>query len=270
MLTTSELKEYFKIENSHPKKELGQNFLIDKQTISIICNSLELTSEDKLLEIGGGLGQLSEELTGLTNDYTVVEYDLKFVEFLNKTLDTKKVNIIKSDILKFDNCYQNKIVGNLPYYITTEIIEYIIRKFDNLELAILMVQEEAYQRFIKKSGKDYGSLNICLDYLFETKAIKKVNKNCFFPVPTVDSIIFSLKNKLERNKFFARDLLKITKILFLNRRKTIYNNLNNYLKNNTQTESILNELNIPLNKRPEEISTDRFVCLVKKILEQNN
>ena len=265
MLTVNELKEFFKIQNSHPKKELGQNFLVDKQTINIICDSLNLNKDDKLLEIGGGLGQLSENLIGKTNDYTIVEYDPKFIEYLSDILDTNKVKIIRGDILKYKNCYQNKIVGNLPYYITTETIEYLIKQFDNLDYSVLMIQEEAYQRIIKKSGKEYGPLNIVLDYLFENKLIKRVNKNCFFPVPAVDSIAFCLKKKQEKNIDFARNLLKITKILFLNRRKTIYNNLNNYLKNSDKSERILNELNIPLSKRPEEISTDKFVSLVEKI-----
>ena len=266
MLNVEEIKEYFKLEDSHAKKELGQNFLVEKETITTICYALNINENDKILEIGGGLGQLSEELVGKTEDYTIVELDQKFAKFLTDSFKNSNVKIVRSDILKFKDCYQNKVVGNLPYYITTDIIEYIIKRFDNLEYAVLMIQDEAYRRITKKEGKDYGPVNIALDYLFEIKIIKKVNKNCFFPVPSVDSIVFSLTKKQEKNIDFARNLLKICKILFLNRRKTIFNNLQNYLKDKDLTTSILNELKIPLTKRPEEISTDLFCKLTEKLI----
>ena len=111
MLNRDEIKDFFKLQNSHAKKELGQNFLCNKKTIDQIIDLCELKKEDKLLEIGPGLGALTNDLIGKADNFTVVEYDAKFVDYLSRCYSEKNVNIVKMNILKFNDFSFNKIVG---------------------------------------------------------------------------------------------------------------------------------------------------------------
>ena len=128
MLNRDEIKSYFKLENSHAKKELGQNFLCNQKTIDEIVSLLKLKEDDVLLEIGPGLGALTNDLVGKTKNYTVVEYDAKFVDYLSRAYEGQNIKIVKNNILKYREYDANKIVGNLPYYITSDILLYIDRK----------------------------------------------------------------------------------------------------------------------------------------------
>lgn len=265
MLTTEEIKEFFRLENSHAKKELGQNFLVNEKIINDIVSSLEIKKEDKLLEIGPGLGALSDSLINRTEKYVAVEYDQKFINFLSKEHGNTNLTLVKNNILKFRDFDFNKIVGNLPYYITSDIIEYCLLHFD-FNISIFMIQKECYRRICSLKGKDYNVLNVLLDYSVNLKKIQDVNKLCFFPVPTVDSVIIKLIKKENIDKRFILSLKKLTTILFHNRRKTIFNNLNSLVKDKELTTKILNDLFLSLNFRAEELSTQNFVDITKSLL----
>ena len=168
MLTKNEIIDYFKLVNSHAKKELGQNFLISEEVGRNIVNCLDIQENDAVLEIGPGLGALTGFI--LEKDYKsykVVEYDAKFVEFLSKSFDNKNIEIIKNNILKEKELNFNKVCGNLPYYITSEIILKIALEDKTIEKGVFMVQKECYKRIVAKEGKDYNALNVLLDYLFD-------------------------------------------------------------------------------------------------------
>lgn len=265
MLTTNEIIDFFKLQNSHAKKELGQNFLINNDICEFIVSKLEVEDKDQVLEIGPGLGALTDILVTKTNDYTVVEYDAKFVEFLTKEYEGK-INIVKNNILKFKDFRFNKVIGNLPYYITTDIIEFVVTKFPNLEKAVFMIQRECFRRIVAKNGKDYNAINVLLDYLFDIKEELIVKKDNFFPEPNVDSLVFSLTKKREKELSFAGFLYKTAKICFSNRRKTIQNNLNSFLKNKELTEKIILDSSLKNNARAEELSVINFERLTQVLL----
>ena len=145
---------------------------------------------------------------------------------MSRSFDGKEnITIIKNNILKEKEFGYNKVIGNLPYYITSDIVLKIALKCDKLEKAVFMVQKECYKRIVAESGKDcgkdYNALNILLKYLFDIKEEIKVGRDNFFPIPNVDSLVFSLTKKQEKNVVFAEFLYKIARICFQNRRKTI-------------------------------------------------
>lgn len=267
MLSVSEIIDFFKLNNSHAKKELGQNFLIKKEAILDIVNTLEIKENDKVLEIGPGLGALTDEIINLASDYTVVEYDAKFVDFLSREYEDKKnFKVIKNNILKVRDFDGNKVIGNLPYYITTDILEHIILHFKNIEKGVFMVQKECLQRITALSGKDYNAINVVIKYLFDLTTIRTVKRDCFFPEPNVDSVVFKIE-KLQKNGVSAAFLYKICKICFSNRRKTLLNNLGSVLKDKEKTKEVLNLCNLKETSRAEELSVDDFVNLANTILK---
>lgn len=271
MLNKDEIIDYFKLVNSHAKKELGQNFLVNKDACESIVKLLNIEPSDSILEIGPGLGALTGEIVNLDyNKYKVVEYDQKFVEFLNRSFGDKKIEIVKNNFLKEKDFSFNKIIGNIPYYISSEIILKVSLEYKNLVKAVFMVQKECYKRVIAKEGKDYNSLNVLLDYLFDIKEEIKVNRTNFFPIPNVDSVVFSITKKPEKNMDFAGFLYKIAKISFQNRRKTIYNNFSSLIKNKDEILLTLKNANIKENARAEELNTDDFVRLASQLYKQNN
>ncbi len=268
MLTREEIKDYFQLENSHAKKELGQNFLVNKKTIEEIIQLIDLNEEDILLEIGPGLGALTNNLIGKTRNYTVVEYDAKFVDYLTRAYGDKDINIIKNNILKYKDFSANKIIGNLPYYITSDILLYVAINFKKLEKAVFMIQKEAYERITAKKGtKEYNALNIILDYVFSITKNMNVSKTSFFPMPQVDSVVLTLDKRKDIDKSLIKPLLVCTRAMFLNRRKTIYNNLNCLVKNKEITNMILEQLNLAPTTRAEELDKKDFVALTNELLK---
>lgn len=261
MLKTEEIIDFFKLENSHAKKELGQNFLVKEKVAEDIVDALKITSTDEILEIGPGLGALSNLIIGKPKKYTLVEYDQKFVNFLNKSFENKNATIVKNNILKFRDYNFNKIIGNLPYYITSDIIEYVALRFEKLEKAVFMIQKECLRRFTALSGKDYNALNVVLNYLFKINELFKVTKENFFPQPNVESIVFEMIKKDDIDYAFAKSLYKISKICFSNRRKTVFNNLSSVTRDKIIIKEVLTEANFKDTIRAEELTVQDFIKL---------
>ena len=269
MLSVSEIKDFFKLEASHAKKELGQNFLINEDIIINICNALEIEENDTVLEIGPGLGSLTDELVKKTHNLTLVEYDSKFYNFLCKCHEDKGINIVKSNILHFKDFSMNKVIGNLPYYITSDILEFIALNYKNLDKGVFMIQLEALKRISAKNGKDYNALNLLLMYKYEIKELFKVKKNNFFPEPNVDSVVFSITPKENMNFNFGNSLYKVSKILFKNRRKTIQNNLKTIIKDKETMEKVLKEASLESTLRPEDLNLENYIKLTEVLINNS-
>lgn len=268
MLTRDEIKSFFQLENSHAKKELGQNFLCNQKTINEIVSLIDVKEGDTLLEIGPGLGALTNDLIGKTKDYTAVEYDAKFVDYLNRAYGDKNIRIIKNNILKYKDCNANKVIGNLPYYMTSDILLYLALNYNNLEKAVLMMQKEAYKRITAKQGtKDYNALNIVLDYCYKITTNMIVVKTSFFPMPQVDSVVLTFVKKDSCDKKLIRPLLICTRAMFLNRRKTIFNNLNSLTKDKEKTKRILDDLGFASILRAEQLTLKDFLNLTNVLLK---
>lgn len=266
MLTINELKDYFKLENSHAKKELGQNFLVNQKIVDQIIGLLEINKDDNILEIGPGLGSLTENIIGKPNKFVAVEYDAKFVKFLEMSFKDKDFEIVKDNILKYRTFEANKLIGNLPYYITTDILEYVTTRFVNMDFGVFMVQKECLKRLLNIKGKDNSALNVYLSYLFDIENKIKVSKDCFFPIPSVDSVVFKITTKKDKDRKFALVLFKVCKVCFLNRRKTIFNNILSIVKDKELAKSILENSKIDLNARAESLEIESYINLTNLLL----
>lgn len=249
------------------KKSLGQNFLIDESIINKIVNSIDATKDDLIIEIGPGRGAITKKLV-LKDAYLICyELDEYLDVFLNKFCSSK-VKIKYQDILstninediknvKYNNLY---LVGNLPYYITTPIIEHIINENLGFKSFTIMVQREVAQRFMAKPNtKEYGYMTLILKYYYDIVKVCDVSKNSFNPIPNVESMVIKL---VPRDKKIKLDINKYSKFLkdaFKYKRKTLKNNLHNY--DLDKFNKFLSDNNLDSNIRAEELSEDLLVKL---------
>lgn len=266
-INRSNLFEIIEKSGLKPDKDYGQNYLLDVSICEKIVNQLDINKDDRVLEIGPGLGSLTHFIALFNSETTLVDIDSRMIDFLKIIYTKNNVKFIVQDIRKHDVNKYTKIIGNLPYNITTETIVYLLENAKNAKKMVLMCQAEAFNRFNDLSGKEYGPASILVHLLGNCKRVITVKPGSFYPAPKCSSVVFSLEisENVDRNKCLG--VYNIAKKLFLNRRKTIYNNLSSYLGDKEKAESLLNQLGIPLNKRPEELSPDTFVkiydCLSK-------
>ena len=250
-----------------PKRSLGQNFLIDNNIINKIVEIGSVDKSKTIVEIGAGYGSLTKAIASVgPRKILAIEKDKKLVPLLkNKFKNHNNIKIFNCDILDIiekNKLEQNAIVfGNLPYNMSTKILASLIllKKWPPwYEILILMFQKEVAERIIAKTKtKGYGRLSILSNWRLEIKKHFNVSNNCFFPKPKITSTVLSFKPK-KNNKFNLKNpknLEKVTRVLFSNRRKMINKNFKKLFE---KKESIAENLNIDLNKRPEELSNEMF------------
>ena len=251
----------------NPKKSLGQNFLIDKNIINKIVKIGDINNNKTILEIGPGYGSLTKKIsTMFPSKILAIEKDKKVALFLKKDLKGfDNINIINDDILNFiknKNIGRNVIVfGNLPYNISTQILASLalLKKWPPwYEILIFMFQKEVANRILaKKNSKSFGRLAVLCNWRFEIRNHFDVSKNCFFPKPKINSSVLSFKPK-KNNEFHIKNpknLEKVTRILFSNRRKMINKN---FCKLFGKNSFVADQLNLNLNQRPGELSNEMF------------
>ena len=254
----------------HPKKSLGQNFLIDKNVINNISSILDI--KDKIiLEVGPGTGNLTSSLLKKNpSKVFVVEKDNNLASILKNKFNDQVI-IVNEDILKIDeNIISDKrliVYGNLPYNISTEILcKWIINLNDDkiwFSNLVLMFQKEVADRIISDyNSSNYGRLSIIANWKLNIKKIFDIKPHSFFPKPKVDSslLVFSPKEKFVKLKN-SQNLEKITRIFFSHRRKMIKKPYTQIFGNNI---NILNKLNISLNLRPQNLNFETYYKLTKE------
>lgn len=258
--------------NITANKSYGQNFLIDEYTISGIVDSADVNKEDLIIEIGPGLGSLTVQLLEKAGKVICVELDKKMIQILNDRFSLyNNFELINDDILKVDlkklilenNNFKNvKVVANLPYYITTPIIMKLLEDKLDLTSITVMVQKEVAQRLAEHpGGKETGSITYSIHYYTNPQIVLEVSKENFIPSPKVDSAVLQLivlkepKIKVIDEKLF----FKVVKSAFLQKRKTLINSLSNSgLKNKEFLEKMLQDLNIDLKIRAEQLTLEKF------------
>lgn len=274
-------KQILNENNAFAKKNFGQNFLISKSILEKIIKEADLNKEDYVIEIGPGLGSLTEFLCLNAKRVLCYEIDEKMVEILDKTLeayDNKKIilgDFLKQNVEKdiedyFGKDAKIKVIANLPYYITTPIM-FRLLEIDNIVEEIFMVQKEMGDRFTGEvNTKDYNALSVFVKYHTETKKAFIVGKNNFFPAPNVDSVILhSFIQKKDYGLNNEANFLKFVRNAFVQRRKTFVNNISNaYQKSKTEIEDVLVEMGYDKSIRSETLKLEEFVNIYKKIFEQ--
>ena len=238
-----------------PKKRWGQNFLNDPNITKKIINLLGDIKDEKILEIGPGDGALTKRI--YAKKITAVEIDKELCNNLEK-IETSNLLVINENFLKtnLDNISFNKIVGNLPYNISSQVI-FKILNYPNWNKAVFMIQKELADRIISKEGsRQYGRISVMIQSICNVKKEFNVSANCFFPKPDVESTVISLEKK-KLGQFDYKNLEQIVRTSFSQRRKKLKNTLNAIVD--------YNELKEFSDKRPEMLSVDDFIRISKII-----
>lgn len=258
-------------------KRFGQNFLIDEHVLNKIIKAADITKEDTVVEIGPGIGTMTQVLSLNAGKVYAVEIDDKLIPILSDTLsECDNVTVIHDDILKVDlkalsdekcNGKSFKVCANLPYYITTPIIMGLLEQDIPVESITVMVQKEvAYRMQAKPGTKDYGALSLAVQYYAEPYLAANVPMNCFMPRPNVDSAVIRL-TKRETPSVSVKDpsiLFKVIRASFNQRRKTLANGLKNSEELSFTKEEIMEALQV-LGKgesvRGEALTLSEFAIL---------
>ena len=259
------------------QKRFGQNFLIDEHVLEKIIDSSGITKDDFILEIGPGIGTMTQYLAEAAREVAAVEIDSSLIPILKDTLkEWDNVTVINNDILKTDikkianeknGGKPVKVVANLPYYITTPIIMGLFEKNVPVDSITVMVQEEVADRMQVGPGtKDYGALSLAVQYYAKPEIVANVPPNCFMPRPKVGSAVIRL-TRHQNPPVTAKDeklMFRIIRASFNQRRKTLANGLKNSQELNytkEQVESAITECGLPLNIRGEALTLEQFAKL---------
>lgn len=281
------------MERIKPKKSLGQNFLVDRNVAKKIVDSFETLDEDIILEIGPGTGSLTEFLADRNCNLILVEIDTRAIEILRKKFShASKIKIINEDFTKIDlqkilsavdkhlnsdkPLYTSisekkfKIIGNIPYYLTSQVLFKIFENSDIIHSSVLTIQKEVAQRITATSGsKEYGILSVATKINGEARILFDIPPSCFYPPPKVVSSVIELNIQRKFSKFEFDEIMFLIRTAFNQRRKILKNSLKDYISqragNEKKMEIIMNRIGDFLHKRPEELSYIDFKVLYESI-----
>ncbi len=275
-----ETKFLIKKYNISANKNLGQNFLIDENVVESIINAAKICEDDVVIEIGPGLGTLTNKLLQKAKKVIAIELDDKMINILKERfLLYENFVLLKEDVLRVNfedllieqNIQKNniKIVANLPYYITTPIITKLLEEKVQVKSITVMVQKEVADRLTAIPGKkDAGAITYCVYYYCEPEKVLIVPNNSFIPPPQVSSEVITLNMRktpivnLKNEKIF----FQMVKASFMQRRKTLINALNNAgIASKDVIKNLLNEMNLSENIRGEALSIEQFAELSNKL-----
>ena len=266
------------------QKKFGQNFLIDEHVLGKIIRSAEITEDDFVVEIGPGIGTLTQYLAASAREVAAIEIDDALIPILEDTLSAyDNVTVIHEDVLKVDLCKlaeeKNggkpiKVVANLPYYITTPIIMGLFENHVPVESITIMVQKEVADRMKTGPGsKDYGALSLAVQYYAKPELAANVPPNCFMPRPRVGSAVIRLPRHAEV-PVQAEDeklMFQMIRASFNQRRKPLVNGLGNapelHIPKEMTTE-VLDEMGLSASVRGEALTLEQFAELSNRILEK--
>ena len=246
------------------KHEVGQNFLIDVEISQRIVDLLEVQAGEKVLEIGSGAGSLTFFLKETQGQIEAIDIDEALIGKLQSDFGGS-VDVHYGNAAKWDYSSYDKIIGNLPYYITSLIIEKALLHGEKAKKMVFMIQKEAADRLLAEVGsKDYGPLPILIALSCSAKRAFSVKRSCFAPAPHVDSTVLTFQMNPNRSKDL-HDVYRLCSSLFLQRRKTLLNNLKNYLHDGEKAKGFLEELGLSLTVRPEQVSPEQYLRLCELV-----
>ena len=276
-------QEIIKKHNFSIQKKYGQNFLIDEHVLNTIIAAAELTEDDYVIEIGPGIGTMTERMAPECRHVTAIEIDKELIPILSETLSGfDNVDIINEDVLKVDlnkliaernDNKPVKVVANLPYYITTPIIMSLLENKIPIDTITVMVQKEVADRMMVGPGtKDYGALSLAVQYYAKPYIVANVPMNCFIPRPNVASAVIRLTCHKEPPVTVKDEKLmfNLIRASFNQRRKTLINGISNFSGLSFTKEQVamaLNSIGLSENIRGEALDLEKFAKLSDALLE---
>jgi len=279
------IKEIMTRHGFHFSKSLGQNFIIDEHVLERIVEGADIGENDLILEVGPGIGVMTEALCQVAKKVVAVEIDSALVPILNETVGHfDNFSLVHSDVLKLDlksfvkeqfNGKAPKLVANLPYYVTTPIIMTFLEQRIPLTDLVVMIQKEVADRILAKpSTKAYGGLSVVVQYFTEPSIVTYVSKGSFMPAPNVDSAVIRLKVREEPPVVLKEEKLFFDTIrdAFGKRRKTLLNALSSGRLGISKelAAQALEQAGIPPNTRGEALNIDQFATLSNAIYDVKN
>lgn len=280
LTSPADVRRALELLNIRPLKSQGQNFLIDANILGIILKTAELSADDQVLEIGAGLGVLTEALAKTVRRVVTIEKDLRFADFLQSRFQPlANIELISADVMRlnlaeFWSSGINKIVANLPYSIGSALLVEIFKSDSQPEMIVVTLQTEVANRLAAESNtSDYGLLSIWSQLNYETEICKVVSPNCFYPKPDVQSAILSMKKRqplaeepADRSFFFG-----LTKYAFGQRRKQLQKILSNappqFRRTPPELQDIFQEMKIDPRIRPEALSVSQWMQLANLLAQ---
>jgi len=255
----------------HIRKRFSQNFLRDQSVIEDIINIINPQKNDHIVEIGPGEGALTIPIFNNVKKLNVIEIDRDLVKLLRKNIDNKNLIIHQNDALEFDYSKFKqsnlKIIGNLPYNISTPLLFHLMSYKEKIKNMFFMLQKEVVERICAKSGtKKYGRLSVMLQYYCDVESLLTINPEAFYPIPKVESSIVKITPRQQpKYRLFNEDCFEIiVRAAFSQRRKNLYNGLKKYLN-----EDNIKKIGIPLNERAEKLKVEDFVKLSNLYYQSN-
>lgn len=263
MLGAAEIRQLAESLGLRPTKKLGQNFVIDPNTIKKIVSQANLRSDDLVVEIGPGLGSLTIGLLEAVDQVIAVEIDNRLAQLLSQTVEKyapgKRLRVVRADALRVTELpgQPTALVANLPYNISVPVLIHFLETFPSIEKVLVMVQAEVAERLAAKpGGKEYGSPSAKLAWYGKAKLAGSIGRNVFWPAPQVDSaLVYFERTRSERNP----EVFKVIDAAFGMRRKTLRQALSNWAGNPQQAEEILRRAGIDPSARGEQLAIDDFV-----------
>ena len=258
------------------RKKLGQNFMIDENTLRFISNAMDLEKDETVLEIGPGLGFLTRQLFNRGARVFAIEKDPIYARFLTQFFKDKSFRLIEGDVLKSDISKMDfqkpvKVLGNIPYNITSPILEWLIQHKTFISEAVLTVQWEVANRLKAVPGtKEWGALSIFLQFHAEVKILKRISPEAFSPSPKVDSAVIHIRF-YEKPHFQVKDeklFFSTIRRAFQKRRKTLLNALadeNDSFFSKKNLETVFQRIKVDPIRRPETLTIQEWVALVNSL-----
>ena len=252
-----------------PKKSLGQNFLANPRVLDKIVAAAEISKDDVVLEIGPGTGNLTEKLAKEARKVIAIEKDRRLIDALKLKFENSNVEIIEADVLKFRildlgfRISDYKVIGNIPYYITSNLLRTVFEDWPKPKLIVLTIQKEVAQRIMAKPPK-MNLLALSVQFFTEPKIIGYISKENFRPRPKVDSAIIRLTPREKLLIDNPENFFKIAKAGFSGKRKQLLNSLSTNLKRDkAEIEKVLKKAGVNSKSRPEQLELEAWITLEK-------
>lgn len=269
MLGAARVRELLDRYDIKPRKALGQNFVIDPNTIRKVVAAAGVSPGDRVLEIGPGVGSLTSGLLDAGAEVVAIEVDPRLAQVLRETTEGRAVSVIEGDALEVDlaGLDVTSVVANLPYNVAATLVLRLLEAAPDIETLVVMTQREVGERFVAGPGsKVYGVTSVLAAFYADVEIAARISRRAFYPVPNVDSVLIRLQRRgapdVDHDRFTS-----IVKAAFGQRRKTLRRGLAGLASSSDEVDAWLQRAEVDAGARPEDLALDSFLSLARTLRE---